>query len=308
MIDYDPQFDERLPADSSSADRLAALRIIDANFNRATEGLRVVEEHCRFALNDQHLTDLCKRLRHELTAAISTISAEKRYAARETQVDVGTAVTTSTERSRKSLAQIAAANWQRALQALRAIEEYGKLLAPDMAQHIEALRYRAYTLAKACTTTAASQERLADARLYVLLDGRSSECDFVLRAEQLIAAGVHALQLRDKRLDDRTLLARARLLRRVIDDHTKPRPVVGVPIDWPGASSPTLNPEPRTPNPLLIVNDRPDIAVLARADERNEILGRHLQAQLAEHHARGPADERLRIQQHAVYVEDDAKR
>src|SRR5690349_12610330 len=54
------------PPPLSSADRFAALRIIDANFNRATEALRVLEEYCRFGLNDGHLTKCWKELRHSL--------------------------------------------------------------------------------------------------------------------------------------------------------------------------------------------------------------------------------------------------
>jgi thiamine-phosphate pyrophosphorylase len=170
-------------------------------------------------------------------------------AARQTEADVGTAISTPQEHSRDSLVQIAAASWQRVQQALRVTEEHLKLFAPAAAAQVETLRYQSYTLAKACTTTSDSQQRLAGARLYILIDGGSSECAFVERTQDLIAAGVHVLQLRDKKLDDRTLLSRARLLRRVIDD---------------AASS--LNPEPRTLNPLFILNDRPDLAILARAD------------------------------------------
>jgi thiamine-phosphate pyrophosphorylase len=293
MIDNDANPSEQFNAPVSPRERLAALRIIDANFNRAAEGLRVIEEHCRFALNDGHLTECCKRLRHDLTAALRALPRDQLHAARESQIDVGAYINTPEERSRCSLAHIAAAGWQRIQQALRAIEEYAKLLAPDIAPRVEAIRYQAYTLAKACTTTAASQERLAHARLYVLLDGRSSECEFALRAQELISAGVHVLQLRDKRLDDRTLLARARLLRRIIDENEttarqEPRP--------PGPEPRTLNPEPQaaerhggrslqplapSPQPLLILNDRPDLAVLARAD------GVHLgQDELSVHDAR----------------------
>jgi len=251
--------------------RLAALRIIDANFNRAAEGLRVVEDHCRLALGDRHLTERCKQLRHDLTAALAAIPREHLHSARDSQADVGTAITTPSEGSRQSLAHIAAANWQRIQQALRAIEEYAKLIAPDIAPQIEAIRYHSYTFAKACTTTADTQERLANARLYVLLDGRASECEFAERAQELIAAGVHLLQLRDKRLDDRTLLARARLLRRVIDEaeaaRQEPRP-------------PTHH-SLATHSPFLILNDRPDLALLARAD------GVHLgQDELSVHDAR----------------------
>jgi thiamine-phosphate pyrophosphorylase len=95
-------------------------------------------------------------------------------------------------------------------------------------------------LEKALFVTRHSQRRLAQARLYVLIDGGPSECALAERAQTLIAAGIHVLQLRDKRLADRELLARARLVRRVIDESDC--------------------------KPLLIINDRPDLAVLCRAD------------------------------------------
>ena len=47
----------------------AVLRVLDAAANRAREGLRVVEDYVRFVLDDQHLTELCKQLRHDLTDA-----------------------------------------------------------------------------------------------------------------------------------------------------------------------------------------------------------------------------------------------
>ena len=259
--------------DTSPSERLAALRIVDANLNRASEGLRVVEEHCRFALGDRHLTECCKQLRHDLASAAAAFDVHQLHAARETQADVGTSVTTASEASRDSLAHIAAANWQRVEQSLRAIEEYAKLLAPAIAPQIESLRYRAYTLAKACTNTADGQARLAGARLYVLIDGGSSECAFAERVTELIAAGVHVLQLRDKQLDDRTLLARARLLRRILDERsasTRQEPQVrgqGTGDREQGSSNYDLSPLTTHHSlPLFILNDRPDLAVLARAD------------------------------------------
>jgi thiamine-phosphate pyrophosphorylase len=97
----------------------------------------------------------------------------------------------------------------------------------------------------------------------VLIDGAQSECAFAERAQDLIAAGVHILQLRDKNLDDRTLLSRARLLRQIIDD-AKSQPVVAVPQNSLDILEPPLL--PRSGGPLFIVNDRLDIALLARAD------------------------------------------
>lgn len=222
----------------------ATLRILDANANRAAEGMRVVEEYCRFVLNDAHLSRLCKSVRHSLTEALGALGSELRVNARDTLGDAGIpSPGTSDIRSEAnvlSLADIAAANSERVKQALRAIEEYLKPLSAADAARVEALRYQWYTLEKSIVVTRDSRQRLANSRLYVLIDGGRSECAFVERAQTLIASGVHILQLRDKQLIDRELLARARLLRRVIDESE--------------------------PQPLLIINDRPDLAALCRAD------------------------------------------
>lgn len=47
------------------------MRIIDVNINRATEGLRVVEELCRFVLEDQKLTLSIKKLRVSYPGSLS---------------------------------------------------------------------------------------------------------------------------------------------------------------------------------------------------------------------------------------------
>jgi thiamine-phosphate pyrophosphorylase len=239
------------PADSPRealppGEQTAALRVLDANFNRAAEGLRVVEEYCRFVLADVHLTQLAKGIRHDLVLAGSPVTAGARLAARETLADPGTGLGDFRTVETRSLDQVAAANLKRVEQALRTIEEYAKPLGENISPQVESLRYRTYTLAKAIGVAGDSRSRLADARLYVLLDGCSSECAFAELATDLVAAGVHVLQLRDKRLADRELLGRAKLLRRIIDEQAGER-----------ASSGT---------PLFIMNDRPDLAVLAQAD------------------------------------------
>lgn len=231
-------------------DRWATLRIIDANLNRAQEALRVAEDYARFALEDAHLSGECKQLRHELVSlALEAIPLHEALSARSTQSDVGTQLATKEEGRRPDLRACAAAAWQRVHQALRVLEETFKLLAPASAPRIEQLRYKTYILARACLGTAASRQRLAACRLYVLVDGAASEDVFSQRVLSLIRGGVHAIQLRDKRLTDRELLSRARLARRLIDQ-SQPAEAGAAPIG----------------RPLLIVNDRPDLALLARAD------------------------------------------
>ena len=221
-----------------SADQIHLLRIMDAAADRAREGLRVVEDYVRFALDDPHLTGQLKRLRHELTAALKSLPQDQLLAARETQADVGTRISTLAETERRGLSDVVGANFARLQEALRSMEEFGKVLSPAMAAELERLRYQSYTLERAIESTRASCHRLADSRLYVLLDGGTSESAQVERVQALVQVGVDIIQLRDKTLDDRALLCRARQLRKLT----------------------------RGSRTMFVMNDRPDLAVLADAD------------------------------------------
>jgi thiamine-phosphate pyrophosphorylase len=139
---------------------------------------------------------------------------------------------------RGDAAAVAEASFHRAEQALRSLEEYAKTFDLAAAARFEALRYRAYTLHRATGVTAESASRLASARLCVLVDGRPTVDDFAALVDALVAAGVPAIQLREKGLSDRALVERARVLR----ERTRNR------------------------GTLAIVNDRADVAALADAD------------------------------------------
>jgi thiamine-phosphate pyrophosphorylase len=206
-------------------------------------------------LGDGHLTARCKALRHQLVAALQPIPRNHLLSSRDTLGDVGTPPLaqalgqqpSAIASERSSALQVAIVNSERIKQAIRALEEYAKLAYPSIAREVEALRYQWYTLEKALQITADSRQRLAGMLLYVLIDGGSSECAFVERVRELLAAGVTVLQLRDKKLVDRDLLVRARLLRRTLDE----------------AGSAQMEGEARA---LFIMNDRPDLALLAQAD------------------------------------------
>jgi len=220
------------------SDQIALLRILDASANRAREGLRVIEDWVRFALDDAPMTEWLKQIRHDLAAALACIPWQERLAARETQADVGTGITTPSEYSREKTLDVLTANFLRLQESLRSIEEFGKIIDPTISKAIEQIRYRTYTVQRVLDSTRIGLERLASARLYVLLDGGSSVEEFERMAQRLIEAGVDILQLRDKRLADRELIDRARRLRRLTQDTST----------------------------LLVINDRPDLAALAQAD------------------------------------------
>ncbi|HID24185.1 MAG TPA: thiamine phosphate synthase, partial [Planctomycetaceae bacterium] len=238
--------------DEQRLERTALLRMLDAAANRAGEGLRVIEDFARFALDDIHLTEELKALRHELTDVLRIIPADERLAARDTQADVGTTVTTPSESERASVADIVRSNFKRLQESLRTLEECSKRaqelweaaknVSPaavlKLSERLEQIRYRVYTLEKAVLGTQHSRERLAECSLCLL--ATSSLCRQGLErvVRESLDAGVSMIQLREKELPDCEVLRLARDVRQ-----------------WT-----------RRRGALFIVNDRPDIALLADAD------------------------------------------
>lgn len=132
-------------------------RILDANANRAMEGLRVVEEICRFILEDKGLTLAVKELRGELAKAIRRTEdqgegdkkiriAGKLVVERKSDSDVGRKLYTKTEERRKNLVDILRSNLKRVEEALRCLEEFSKLIDPKLGKSFKALRFKVYTL------------------------------------------------------------------------------------------------------------------------------------------------------------------
>ena len=103
-----------------------AYRIIDANFNRAREACRVVEEFCRFELNSSSLTGRAKQLRHELCTVISKLDALKLLAARDTLADVGVGQEVENQMARDRTVTITRRRgWHRASQDSRMVAQDG---------------------------------------------------------------------------------------------------------------------------------------------------------------------------------------
>ena len=120
-------------------------RILDANFNRAKEGLRVCEDICRYVWDAPTLTRGFKDLRHALTTVIGPLGILKALALRDINGDVGCA-TTKSEAKRRDAADVFWANAQRVKESLRVLEEITKLLDAQAARNIKGLRYRLYDL------------------------------------------------------------------------------------------------------------------------------------------------------------------
>ena len=128
------------------------LRIIDANLNRAKEGLRVCEDITRFILNDLASTRALKSLRHRIHSIIvsSKLSASLLHGSRDVKSDCGTDFC-GLEKKDKWQA-IFFANIQRVKEALRVLEEFLKLFKGSPAGgQFKKLRFRLYEQEKKIT-------------------------------------------------------------------------------------------------------------------------------------------------------------
>lgn len=120
------------------------LRLIDANLNRLREGLRVLEDLCRFVYDAQELASKIKDLRH-----MCRISPYEKYLfSRDSDGDVLRSVTTQSEQSRSDLSSVILSNIKRAQESARVLEESLKIESLDEAIRFKALRYALYSLEK----------------------------------------------------------------------------------------------------------------------------------------------------------------
>ena len=215
-------------------------RIIDANANRAREALRVLEEAARFIVEDADLSHQLKTMRHDFTTAIKPL--DHLIFHRDTAGDVGTTLTTEAEQTRDHLNDIIRAAGSRLAEALRAIEEYAKLDSQDpdasasLAQTAEKLRYQSYDITKQLVLALGSG-KAPQWRLCLLLTQSLCKTPWQSVLEHAVNNGVNCIQIREKELDAGPLL-----------DH------IHEVIDLVQGRA------------AVIINDRPDLALLAGAD------------------------------------------
>jgi thiamine-phosphate pyrophosphorylase len=208
----------------------AIARILDANLNRAREGLRTVEEWCRFGLEDPQLSKQCKDLRQALAQWHHT----DLKTARNTPDDVGTQLTHPQEAQRHSTQALLHANLCRVQEALRVLEEYGKLHEPGMGASCKQIRYQVYALESQLLRQTRLQQ-LQKTPLYLVT---SPATHLTAIVEAALKGGLRLVQYRDKETDDCFRWQRAQELQQLCRQY--------------GA--------------LFLVNDRVDLALAVNAD------------------------------------------
>lgn len=207
-------------------------RIIDANLNRATEGLRVIEEIARFILSDAELSARLKTIRHELQKFFD-VEYDILLDSRDTLNDVGCNIINPDKK--ESLDSIFKANFKRVEEAFRVLNQYASL--------DDSYRYRIYTIEKEMRSKLKLDYKkifLNDKKLYLVTNSDNFESDeiFLDKVALSIKSGVDIVQLREKNTTSKRFIYLAQRIRELTSHF--------------GAA--------------FIVNDRVDIAKISNAD------------------------------------------
>ena len=201
------------------------LRMIDANLNRASEGLRVLEDVARFLLNDAKLSRRLRTLRHDLAKETKSISLGL-LSGRDAERDVGRPRSQDREpiaevTALHGLLDVVAANAKRVEEALRVMEEVAKL--PDMnslldSASFEQTRFALYALERDLFSKISRRDKTDRiAGLYVILDRQFLAGGNELEvARQVIDGGARIIQLRDKQNRKGQLLVIAQKLKELV--------------------------------------------------------------------------------------------
>lgn len=215
------------------------LRIIDANCNRISEGLRFLEDIARFLLNDAGLTRQLKTMRHDLIKDLSKLDVAL-LSERDSTSDVGANINRGQQ---QDLPSLVTANAKRVQEALRVVEELAKL--PELrtvihSKDFEQSRFKLYALEKELLSRILRHQKIARLTgLYVIIDSQAlKQKDEVDAAGKAICGGANVIQFRDKHHSKSDALIIARKIKEFC----------------------------QKANVLFIINDHLDIALAVDAD------------------------------------------
>jgi len=118
-------------------------RVIDANINRLKEGIRVVEDVLRYKDNNKELSSKLKSLRHK-----AQIKETQQLLQHRDSINDVLRPSTKSEQNRSNLEDILTANFKRAEESARVLEELYKLENIEYSENFKTIRYELYNLEK----------------------------------------------------------------------------------------------------------------------------------------------------------------
>ena len=118
-------------------------RVIDANLNRLKEGIRVVEDIMRYRDSNKELSSQLKSLRHK-----ARINETKNLLQNRDSINDVLRSSTKSEQNRSDIISIIVANFKRAEESSRVLEEIYKLQNIEYSENFKQIRYELYNLEK----------------------------------------------------------------------------------------------------------------------------------------------------------------
>jgi thiamine-phosphate pyrophosphorylase len=174
------------------------LRIIDANINRISEGLRVLEDIARFIVEDTSISQKLKMVRHNLNR-YSAILGLSLISSRESEADIGSNFDLS--REHQDLSSVVQANARRAQEGIRVLEELFKL--PDLNKLLTTVdlrkaRFQTYSLERELLAKLSRKEKLRQLTgVYLIIDLQNeSYRDINLLVSGALRGGAKAIGIR----------------------------------------------------------------------------------------------------------------
>ena len=219
---------------SEQLEDLRIAQIIDANLDRAREGLRVLEDWARFGLGRKDLVKSFKNFRQILGKHHLKVYKESRNFIN----DKCAGLSHPEQFKRGNVSSIISSNSARIQEALRVVEEFSRNHNYNLCKIASEIRYEIYNLEillLEANSNASLLKILKNNDLYfITLDTEN----LFEKIKNVLEGGVKIIQLRCKRGKDSENLKFAIKLRELCDNHDS----------------------------LLLINDRVDIALACKAD------------------------------------------
>lgn len=235
--------------------------MIDANINRVSEGLRVLEDISRFYFDDENKAKEIRSMKHKLRKLFDD---DVLIQYRSVETDVGVAVSQQSKVDQKhSIRQVLVANCKRCQEGLRSLEESLKAISYyNEAKTCEAIRYFVYQLESSLIKASFPREDI----YYILGEAFSKGRSNMQVAEEILQAGGRIIQYREKYKSKQAQLEECIVLADLVHDY----------------------------GGLFIVNDHLDIAMMCGADgihlgqedlpaEKVKVMAPHLFVGLSTH-------------------------
>jgi len=214
-------------------------RIIDANINRVSEGIRVLEDHSRFVKENKNINEKFRNIRHKARKILKELDNDL-IRSRESSADNGLKISQSSKLDNKTTEkELLLSNFKRIQEAVRSIEENLKIIGEyDKSKQFEDIRFEVYGIEKQYMSNL--EFKLPEGIYGLTAEKYSKDRSNVEVVKEMLKAGIKIIQYREKEEDKskKEMLAECLEIRKLTKENEA----------------------------IFIVNDHLDIAILCKAD------------------------------------------